>query len=145
MSNSIVTNNTNTAIGIYDPAQTANMAVKNCLFFNNAGGIAMDLNYGTTFPTVSSLSDILDASENITGNPNFASDRDFHLLGNSAAIDMGLATLEDVDLDGLPRQIDGDQNGSVIFHVSPLLLEWQLSSSGYLYSAHMLKSCERGV
>ncbi|MCP4450327.1 MAG: hypothetical protein GY809_02620, partial [Planctomycetes bacterium] len=92
MSNCIVTNNTNTAIGIAETGENANMAVENCLFFNNSGGLYYDLNLNETVSTVAQLNSVAGSSGNLSGQPHFATQTDFHLLGNSAAIDNGLTS-----------------------------------------------------
>ncbi len=106
-------------MSILEFTESGNLAVNHCLFSDNDGGICIDLNLGTPFLTVSSLSGIFETSNNITGNPKFAEEADFHLLDGSAAIDKGLTTQHTADLDGLPRQTDGDQNGTVTQDIGP--------------------------
>ncbi|MCS7083828.1 MAG: hypothetical protein NZL90_02440 [Aquificaceae bacterium] len=58
------------------------------------------------------------AANNIQQDPRFVSATDFRLSANSPAIDRGdnarIGGLGDLDLDGNPRVIDGDRNGSSI-------------------------------
>ncbi|MCF7972983.1 MAG: right-handed parallel beta-helix repeat-containing protein, partial [Phycisphaerae bacterium] len=119
ISNCIMSNNSNTAMSFYKEAQNDNVTVNHCLFFNNSGGLCVNLITGTSASSVADLGSVVQASDNITGNPQFALEQDFHVRGNSAAIDQGLTTPELTDLDGVPRRLDGDLNGSVVQDIGP--------------------------
>ncbi|MEN3034462.1 MAG: right-handed parallel beta-helix repeat-containing protein [Aquificaceae bacterium] len=58
------------------------------------------------------------AGQNIQQDPRFVSASDFRLTAGSPAIDRGdngrIGGLGDLDLDGNPRVVDGDRNGSAI-------------------------------
>jgi len=118
--NCIIADNQNIAVRMYRYSDDLNLIFNSCLFSDNSGGLYYDRRMGTTYSTTASLNGLPGSAANISGQPHFAEENDFHLLANSAAIDSGLATPEETtDLDGLPRQIDGDQNRSVVQDIGP--------------------------
>lgn len=56
------------------------------------------------------------AYDNITNNPQFVSvaSGDYRLRASSPCIDKGNSSFPDPDLDGRPRRLDGDGNGSAV-------------------------------
>ena len=117
--NCIMADNKNIVLSLYRFSETVTISTNNCLFSGNSGGLFYDMGQGTTYASVGSLNGAPGSSGNISGLPHFGQRNDFHLRGNSAAIDMGLQTAESTDLDGLARQVDGDMNGSVIQDIGP--------------------------
>lgn len=117
--NCIISDNANTAIYLYRYSNEVEVNFTHCLFSGNTGGLYEDWREGTTYSTSNSLNGLSGSTGNISGQPHFAEENDFHLLENSAAIDKGMPTAETTDLDGLPRQIDGDQDRSVNPDIGP--------------------------
>ncbi|MCP4455814.1 MAG: hypothetical protein GY809_30515, partial [Planctomycetes bacterium] len=117
--NCIMSDNANIAVRIYRYSEDVSINFDHCLFSGNTGGLYEDWREGTMYSTASSLNSLAGSSGNSSGQPHFAEDNDFHLLGNSAAIDTGTASAATADLDGLPRAVDGDQNGSIIPDIGP--------------------------
>lgn len=117
--NCIMANNENLVMSLYKFSESATVSASNCLFSGNGGGLYEERSRGTIYSSVNSLNGAPGSSGNISGQPHFAEANDFHLRGNSAAIDMGLPTGEPTDLDGLPRLVDGDQNRSVNQDIGP--------------------------
>ncbi len=96
-----------------------NGTLKNCIVWENSAdqGLAdnwyddlgLDISYSCTTP------DPDETGNNITNSPRFVSSIDLHLLSNSPCIDAGTNLVGFVDdLDGTPRPLDGDANGSAI-------------------------------
>lgn len=115
LTNCTVTRNTasNGCGGVY------NASIFNSIVFANSGAIGIaDLD--RTVAAVSSCSADLGHGVNgcVTNNPMFvdSSSADFHLLGTSHCIDAGsnVYMLANSDLEGIPRRLDGDSNGSVV-------------------------------
>ena len=101
-------------------------AITNCIIWSNVGwGFYEQISFSST-PTYTCIEDwIGGGTGNIASNPLFTDtssadlvDWDLHLLPNSPCIDTGtntpLSGLPATDIEGNPRIVDGDSNGSEI-------------------------------
>ncbi len=117
--NCVVALNGGAGLGVYDRASAR---VANSILSGNAGGdVAVDSTAGTVVVKNSVVETGTFAAQNgnIQGNPGFSDPAgdDFHLQPGSAAIDRADPRAEDApvrDGDGIPRNVDGDVDGSPV-------------------------------
>jgi hypothetical protein len=106
--------------GMWNRCETSRPTVTNCIFWDNAQGQINNTDGATTDVTYSDVQGGWTGTGNIDADPMFrdALNGDYRLLagspcidaGNNAAVPSGVTT----DLDGNPRIIDGDDNGTAI-------------------------------
>ncbi|MCF7847436.1 MAG: tail fiber protein [Kiritimatiellales bacterium] len=95
---------------------SADYTLKNCIVWGNTAEVSGD-NWDSRSPDISRSCTMPDpgGTGNITNAPMFVSGNDFHLQAESPCIDAGTSLADIVDdLDGTPRPLDGDKNGSAI-------------------------------
>ena len=96
--------------------------VTNCIFWNNTDSGGSDASaqiYGGVTVSYSCIMGwISGGTGNISGDPNFVSVDDYHLMPSSACIDSGTneptGGLTETDLDGNPRAFDGDNDANIV-------------------------------
>ncbi|VGO19923.1 choice-of-anchor Q domain-containing protein [Pontiella sulfatireligans] len=92
--------------------------LRNCIVYSNTAGTSGDNWFAASAPDLSySCTTPLPAGDgNITNAPLFADEvgGDYHLTANSPCIDAGTDLGLADDLDGIPRPLDGNANGSAI-------------------------------
>jgi len=100
----ITGNHASSGDGVYDCTLTA------CIVWGNIG---TDMELSSAMYTCASDGVTHGQYGNITNNPQFVSGSDFHLAASSPCIDAGV-NLDEVkrDLDGTPRPLDSDANGT---------------------------------
>ena len=118
--NCTITGNNGLGGGLHSGHDTSSVTGVNCIIWGNTWGNTtreVSVNSGCSLTiTYSDIRDGYDGEGNINADPLFASGSDFHLqtgspcidTGNDSAVPPGITT----DLDGNPRIVDGDGNGT---------------------------------
>jgi len=114
----VIRNNTvvyNTNYGVHSANGTAYASITNGIFWGNVGG-----QLSNCTASYSCIQNGTTDNNNINTDPCFADDANdnYHIDPNSPCIDKGNTSLitdpNETDIDGEPRVVDGDSNGTVI-------------------------------
>jgi parallel beta-helix repeat protein len=100
----------------------AAVTIVNCLFHDNQPGDFYDEQVGKVYTGGSQINGLSNLNAgNISGDPRFAFPGDTRLLAGSACIDAGLNNparpLPPTDLDGNPRVLDGNGDGTAVVDI----------------------------
>ncbi len=94
------------------------LLINNCLIYGNGSPFYYNASNGNTYSTAASLNSLSGCSGNLSGQPGFALETDYHLTADSRAVDQGRNDQAgSVDLDGHTRVIDGNGDGQAVVDI----------------------------